>query len=208
MNVLHPGAPSWKVEPSEAAQRSWLGSWFNPARLLRRNAQPLHDGRDEETAVEVEVGEPERLRRFSELAGVPAVGIIDAGDVMRLQMRAPGASAKNTEVRWDEANKQLLVGVWCGAKPRLDAPIRFPLPELAWFHSLHLPHCRGHDARARVAHGTVTIELPKCAPTPARWEPAVATQASVRASRFGRPPSARVLAGERVHREISKLPVA
>jgi hypothetical protein len=194
MSMLHPGAPSWKVQPSEAAQRSWLGSWFNPARLLRRNAQPLHDDRDLATAVEVEVGEPQRLRRFSELAGVPAVGIIDAGDVMRFQIGAPGARAKNTEVRWDEANKQLLVGVWCGAKPRLEGPIRFPLPELAWFHSLHLPHCRGHDARARVAPGTVTIELPKCAPTPACWEPALATHAPVGGPRFGRPLSLRARA--------------
>jgi hypothetical protein len=92
------------------------------------------------------------------------VSIAQAGELIRLQVRAPGATPSNTEVRWDEANKRLLVGVWCGGKPRLSVPMRFPLPELAWFHSFYLPTCRAQHAQAQVARGTITIELPQCAP--------------------------------------------
>jgi hypothetical protein len=149
---------------------------------LKRQRRGRNDGRGRrrgmDSTVEVEAGKPERLWRFSELAALPAVSVVELGDLMRLEVRAPGATPSNTEVRWDEASTRLLVGVWCRGKPPPNIPMRFPRPELAWFRSFYLPNCRRQQAEARVTRGTITIELPQLAQTQSvetRTEP-VSTQ--------------------------------
>ena len=169
--MLHPEAPSWKDELSEAARRLLPRARLMPA-WTPRGDTTSRDKLDATNTLQVEQGEPERLRRFSELAAAPAVGVVNAGNLVRLFVHAPGATVANTEVRWDQANKELLVGVWCGSRPRVPVPVRLPLPELAWFRSFHLPECHGDGARAQVTRrGTVMIEMPGCASTLAASQP-------------------------------------
>ncbi|HVY31797.1 MAG TPA: hypothetical protein VHB79_34915 [Polyangiaceae bacterium] len=112
-------------------------------------------------SVPVELGEVGRLTYFGRYAAVPARSVIEAGDERRIEVKAPGATARSTEVRWDRTNERLLVGVWCGKPPqRLDLPLKFPLPELAWFASFHLPGYAGEAARVSVEHGLINIRVP------------------------------------------------
>jgi hypothetical protein len=179
MNMLGLGAPSQKVELSEAARRLSLGSWLRPARPIRANAASRRAA-DMTSTLNVELGGSGRLLELSELAAIPAIGVVDAGDWIRLQVYAPGATATNTEVRWDEAHQRLLVGVWCGAKPRPAGPKRFPPPDLVWFRSFDLPGCPGEHAKVRVTRGAVTIELPKSPElVSALWKPATAATRAV-----------------------------
>ena len=165
MTMVHRGAPSWKVRLSKVAPR------YSVSTGLDITSRGLRDKRNPRSTIEVELGERNRLLRFAELAAAPSVGIIDGGDLLRLAVRAPGANPDNTEVRWDDPSKQLLVGVWRGRKPQLGGRAPFRPPELAWFHGVYLPECEGRGAQARVASGTVTIELPKTTSARVSWKP-------------------------------------
>ena len=165
MTMVHPGAPSWKVRLSKVAPK------YSVSTGLDLTSQDSRDKRSPKSTIEVELGEPSRLLRFAELAAAPSVGIIDGGHLLRVAVRAPGANPDNTEVRWDDPSKQLLVGVWRGRKPQLGGRAPFRPPELAWFHGVYLPECEGRGAQARVASGTVTIELPKTTSARASWKP-------------------------------------
>lgn len=115
--------------------------------------------------VPVEQGDPHRLTWFGRQAAIPARSIVEAGAEIRLEVRAPGATARSTEARWEPTSQRLLLGVWCGKPPReLELPLKFPVPELSWFASFHLPGCAGELARVSVAHGLITIRVPKTAP--------------------------------------------
>jgi hypothetical protein len=59
---------------------------------------------------------------------------------------------------------RLLLGVWCGKPPvSLQLPLKFPVPELAWFASFHLPGSAGELARVSVERGMITIRVPTTA---------------------------------------------
>jgi hypothetical protein len=165
MTMVHPGAPSWKVRLSKVAPK------YSVITGLDLTSQDSRDKRIPRSTIEVELGEPNRLLRFAELAAAPSVGIIDGGHLLRVAVRAPGANPDNTEVRWDDPSKQLLVGVWRGRKPQLGSRAPFRPAELAWFHGVYLPECEGRGAQAHVARGTVTIELPKTTSARASWKP-------------------------------------
>jgi hypothetical protein len=108
------------------------------------------------------LGEPSRLTVFGRLAAVPARAVLEAPNGRRIEVRAPGATARTTEVRWDDTSERLLVGVWCGTPPlRLELPLKFPLPELAWFASFHLPGFAGDLARVSVERGLVSLVVPR-----------------------------------------------
>lgn len=160
MDTDYFGVSSGKAQVFEAARRLFSGG-LTPARLLRRCAR---DGQRKEATdmLAVELGDPERLRRFSEYAALPVVSIINSDEHLHVRVGAPGATANNTEVRWDEPTEQLLVGVWSGSNPRSSDPTRLPPSELAWFCSVHLPGCRGQGARARITAGAITVDVPKC----------------------------------------------
>jgi hypothetical protein len=112
--------------------------------------------------VAVEQGQPERLLFFAEKAAIPCRALYDGESSKMLEIRAPGATLSNTEVRWDAARSRLLLGVWCGDRPVLKVPMPLPIPELAWFSSFHLPDCVGERARFHVARGgVIRVELPK-----------------------------------------------
>lgn len=112
--------------------------------------------------VQAECGDIARLIAFGRHAALPARSVVDVGDERRLELRAPGATARSTEVRWDEARERLLVGVWCGKPPRrLELPLKYPVPELAWFASFHLPGFAGAHARASVENGIISIRVSK-----------------------------------------------
>jgi hypothetical protein len=99
---------------------------------------------------------------FGRRAAVPARSVLDVGDERLLEVRAPGATARSTEIRWDETSERLLVGVWCGKPPhRIELPLKYPLPELAWFASFHLPGFAGDLARASVEHGVISVRVSK-----------------------------------------------
>ena len=100
------------------------------------------------------------LRWFGQDAAIPVASIYDTKACRRLELKAPGARASNTEVCWDESSQRLLVGVWCGSRPDWQRPLKFPGPELLWFRSFHLPNHDGRRAQARVARGVIAIEVP------------------------------------------------
>lgn len=113
-------------------------------------------------SVPVELGEPGRLMLFGRNAGIPARSVLESDAERRIEVSAPGATARSTEVRWDGANERLLVGVWCAKAPhRLELPLKFPLPELAWFASFHLPGYAGALARVSVERGCISIRVPR-----------------------------------------------
>jgi hypothetical protein len=112
--------------------------------------------------IPLEVGESKRLRLFGRYAAIPARSIIDANGERLIEIRAPGATVRSTEACWDPASERLFVGVWCGRPPRdLKFPLRFPLPELSWFASFHLPGFAGEQTRVSVARGVITLRAPK-----------------------------------------------
>lgn len=118
-------------------------------------------------SVPVELGDARRLMVFGRRAAVPARAVMEKTGERWLEVRAPGATARSTEVRWDAAGERLLVGVWCGKPPeRLALPLTFPLPELAWFASFHLPGFAGQLARVSVERGVISMRVPHLGTTP------------------------------------------
>jgi len=115
--------------------------------------------------VPVELGEARRLTVFGRRAAVPARSVIDTHAERRLEVWAPGANARSTEVRWDPTAERLLVGVWCGKPPqRIQPPLAFPVPELSWFATFHLPGFAGEQARVSVERGLIRVRVPRVAP--------------------------------------------
>jgi hypothetical protein len=110
--------------------------------------------------VPVELGVGANMRWFARDAAIPTASIHESSRCRRLEIRAPGASASNTEVCWDESSQRLLVGVWCGRRPDWQHTLKFPGPELFWFRSFHLPNHDGSLAEVRVARGVITIQVP------------------------------------------------
>jgi hypothetical protein len=116
----------------------------------------------EACAVALQVGEPRLMKLFGKTAAISAVSQHDTALVRTLEIRAPGAHPSNTEVRWDDTQKQLWVGVWCGKRPEsLTLPLRFPIPELAWLRTFHLPRHAGQYAQAWIkSSSSITVQVP------------------------------------------------
>jgi hypothetical protein len=113
------------------------------------------------SVVALEHGQTQHLLAFAARAKVPEARIDDTGERLTITVQAPGAEAHNTEVRWDEIEQQLFVGVWRAAPATSPSS---PPAELAWFRSFHLPQCGGAGgARAHITveGGAIRIALPK-----------------------------------------------
>lgn len=101
------------------------------------------------------------FQRLGSRAAIPTAYIHDTGKLRTIELRAPGAQASNTEVRWDGDAQRLYVGVWCGRSPIAGRPLKFPVPELIWARSFYLPQHQGQLARAQVSRGVITIQIPR-----------------------------------------------
>jgi len=133
--------------------------WNNPGKTPPRNK-----GRQ----VPVKLEEARRLSAFARRAATPSAITCCNGPLARLDIRAPGATPANTEVRWDAGTERLSVGVWCGKPPKnWYGPFTIPLPELAWYRSFHLPRYDGANASVVVERGVIAISVPEIAERPA-----------------------------------------
>jgi len=113
------------------------------------------------SAVALQVGAPRLMKLFGKTASIPTVSQSDTAIVRTLEIGAPGAKPSNTELHWDDAQKQLWVGVWCGKRPEsLTLPLRFPIPELAWLRTFRLPEHAGQHAQAWVRGNQITVQVP------------------------------------------------
>jgi hypothetical protein len=117
-------------------------------------------------AVPLDLGFPAHFQRFGSRAAIPIAYIHDTGKLRTIEIRAPGAQASNTEVRWDGEAQRLYVGVWCGRSPIPGQALKFPVPELIWSRSFYLPQHQGQLARARISRGVLTIQIPSEPSTP------------------------------------------
>jgi hypothetical protein len=164
----------WSLHvPSPLLRRTRLSSGERPSapEAAPRAPRPPRSGRPRRRAwlacgrsreVPVVLGPSRSLKEFSERAARPKAAVDEASDAVVLTLDAPGARPKNTNVVWDEEHRQLVVGVWAGARP---GPRRaIARPELAWYRSHWLPQCDGRAARVTVDHGTIRIVVPRINP--------------------------------------------
>jgi hypothetical protein len=167
---MHSTTDTWLYRPHPDAPDirragDWLGS-------LRRDS--AHGKR-----IAIEHADSTWIDGYTGRAAAPSVATCDLGHAWRLEIDAPGATAKNTSVVWDASRQALVVAVWCGARPARRQG-HFPQPEVAWFRGFELPTADFNRADARVRRGLIIVEAPQRAARRASWEPA--TPASSRAS--------------------------
>ena len=153
------GAGAAELQGAESGRR--FGTWFGSRpRTMTRGERLVIERRDASSIAD-----------YGARAAGPRVAMYDLGDVWRIRVDAPGATAKNTSVVWDAKAETLVVAVWCGTPPN-DVRRSFPRPEVAWLRRFRLPTAEFSRAEASVHRGVSTVKAPKRIPPRPSWEPA------------------------------------
>lgn len=164
--MMHTTTARWPQRPSAgASELARIALRRAGARLGRVRKRDRARG----DAIAIAHGDSSWINAYAWRAAAPRVAMHDLGDAWRLELNAPGATAKNTSVGWDASAQSLIVAVWCGPPP--DPRRRYSPPELAWLRRFRLPTADFNRAEARVHRGLVTIEAPRREPPRASWEP-------------------------------------
>lgn len=108
-----------------------------------------------EEAVPLELGSADRLTSLGGCAAIPARAMVEQNGGRRLEIVAPGATARSTEVRWDDSTELLVIGVWAGNAPG-ELPVHgpFPLPEMEWLRAFICPALPEHAPVCESATGS------------------------------------------------------
>ncbi len=93
-------------------------------------------------------------------AAIPSFDLYESEKEYRVTVDAPGATASNTHLTWNEVDTLVMHG----RRARYDAgaPLIVEYDEPDWFREIVLPaDANGAKANAEIRHGVLTIRVPK-----------------------------------------------
>ena len=105
----------------------------------------------------------DRVHRLGQLAALPAVHSWEREDSLELLLLAPGASAKNVQVVWDEHARRIAIAVWAPRAPS-GKTVSSRSAGVSWYKPLELVGFDGSRTTAWVGSSRIGLSVPRAVP--------------------------------------------